>query len=331
MLPPHLNRRAFIGMIVSGVVTAPLIAKAQLVKTVRSIGFLGPGVPESSGELQEKYAPLRELGWIEGQNLVFERRYTNGKSELLRPLAEELVRLKVDLIVTEGTAATLAAKSATDVIPIVFRTAGDPVRSGLVRSLARPGGNVTGYSIVSPQLDAKRLAVLHEILPGVQRVGVLENSTNPYTRAAREDLAEICKSLGIQPIFVEVAAATELENAVAEVARRGGQALFVPPETLFYQNRRELMAAALKHRLPGTVARLLAREMGALVSYAPTQAEENDRAIAFIDRILRGAKPGELPVEQPTKFDLIINLKTAKALGIIVPQTLLSRASEVIQ
>jgi putative tryptophan/tyrosine transport system substrate-binding protein len=153
---------------------------------VRRIGFLGPGVPESPAELQEKYAPLRELGWIEGQNLLLERRYTNGRTELLRPLAEELVRLKVELIVTEGTAATLAAKSVTNVIPILFRTAGDPVRSGLVASLAQPGGNVTGYSIVSPQLDAKRLAVLREILPDVQRVGVLENSTNPlYSRSTR--------------------------------------------------------------------------------------------------------------------------------------------------
>jgi putative ABC transport system substrate-binding protein len=326
-----MDRRTFISTLSCGVVAAPLIVRAQTATTIRRIGFLAPGPPESAAELQERYAALKELGWIEGRNLLFERRYANGRAELLRPLAEELVRLKVELIVTSGTAATLAAKSATNTTPIVFRTAGDPVRTGLVASLARPGGNVTGYSIFGPEFDAKKIAVLRELLPNVQRVGMLENSTNPYFRATRKELEQACRSFGIQLIFVEVAAASDLANAVAEVARQGGQALFVPPDGLFIENRGEIMRAALKHALPTTVARPIVRETGALVSYHPTQREEDNRAAAFINRILRGAKPAELPVEQPTQFELVINLKTAKALGITVPQSLLSRADEVIQ
>src|SRR5437867_6317185 len=203
-----MDRRTFICATTSVLVLAePLIARAQAATTVRHIGDLSPGAPETPEDIRQGYAPLSRLGWIEGQNLLVERRYANGRTELLRPLAEELVRLKVELIVTSGTAATLAAKSATNTIPIVFGIAADPVRTGLVTSLARPGGNVTGYSIVNPELDAKRLAVLRELLPAMQRVGILENPTNPYFRAGHNELEQTSRSLGMQPIFVEVAAA----------------------------------------------------------------------------------------------------------------------------
>jgi len=203
--------------------------------------------------------------------------------------------------------------------------------SGLVASLAQPGGNVTGYSITGTEMDAKRLAVLHEWLPAVRRVGILENSSNPYFRATREELKQACRPLGLQPIFVEVAAAADLPNAVAEVARRGGQGLLVSLDSLFLDNRGKIMDAVLKHALPTTVPRIYIRETGALVSYDPIESEEGERGAAFIDRILRGAKPADLPVEQPTKFELIINLKTAKVLGISVPPTLLARANDVIE
>ena len=274
---------------------------------------------------------MRELGWIEGKNLIIERRYSNGRAGLLQPLAEELVRLNAEIIVTFGTDATLAAKNRTTTIPIIIKSAGDPVRSGLVASLARPGGNITGYSIISPELNVKRLALLRELLPFVRSVGWLENSTNPYYRAARKDLEQACSSLGILPIFVQVAAARELQDAVADVARQRAQALFVPTDTMFYENRTEIMRAALKHALPTMAQRVTVQEDGALMAYDPTEAEENERNAAFIDRILRGAKPADLPIEQPTKFELVINLKTAMALGITVPQTLLLRAAELIQ
>jgi len=317
--------------VAAGIITAPLAARAQTATTARRIGVLSSGARPTPAELQQIYAPFRELGWIEGQNLFIERRYANGRAELLRPLAEELVRLKVELIATFGTGATLAAKNATTTIPIVIITAGDPVRSGLVASLARPGGNITGYSIIGPEIDAKRVALLRELLPAVQRVGVLENSTNPHWRAVRKEFEQTCRLQGMQPIIIEVAAAGELENAIAEMARRRAQALFVQGDTLFNDNRVPLMSTALRYALPtiGTSKDML--EAGALVFYAQNEAEQNQRYAAFVDRILRGAKPAELPIEQPTRFELGINLKTARALGITIPQSLLLRADEVIQ
>jgi putative ABC transport system substrate-binding protein len=306
-------------------------ARAQPATTVRRIGFLGPDVGPSPAEIQQESAAYRAFGWIEGQNLVVERRDAGGKPELLRLYAEELVRLKVELIGTEGTAAAIAAKSVTTRIPIVMYSAGDPIRAGLVASLARPGGNVTGFSMTSPELNAKRLGLLRELLPSAQRIGVLLDPSNPYTEMTREAGEQRLRSLGMQPIIVEVAAASELENAVAEVARRRAQALMVAAEPMFYSNRVLLMRAALRHALPTIVQGRNYVEAGGLLSLGIDGAEF-DRVFAyFVDKILRGAKPADLPVQQPTKFVLSINLKTAKALGIAVPQSLLLRADEVIQ
>jgi putative ABC transport system substrate-binding protein len=320
-----MDRRTFIGAVAAGMIAAPLAASAQTATTVRRIGVLSPEALPSPARLPESYARLRALGWVEGQNLLVEQRYANGRAELLRPFAEELVRLKVEIIVTVGTAATLAAKNATTTIPILMYTAGDPVRSGLVASLSRPGGNITGFSVVGPELDAKRLALLRELLPSLQRVGVLENSTNPYYRAMRKEFEQTCRSLGLQPIFIEVAAEGELGNAIAELARRRAQALFVHRDTLFNNNRAPLMSVALRHALPTLAAYREILEAGALVSYEQSIAEQDQRFAAFVDRILRGAKPADLPIEQPTKFELGINLKVAKALSITVPQSLLLR------
>ena len=321
-----MDRRTTICALAAGIVAGSLGARAQT--AVRRIGVLGSGAQPT--DLTYLDSHLRELGWVEGKNLLVERRYANGKAELLRPFAEELVRLKVELIATNGTDATLAAKNATTTIPIVIWSAGDPVRTGLVASLARPGGNVTGYSTVSPELDAKRLALLRELLPALQRLGYLENSTNPYFRAVHKDIEQACSSLGIQPIFVEVAAPGELENAIAEMSRRRAQALVVLYDGLFVAHRGPIMNAALKYALPTLVPGGDMLEAGALVSYNHSYAEMHQRYAAFVDRILRGAKPADLPIEQPTKFELGINLKTAKALRITVPQTLLLRADEVI-
>jgi putative ABC transport system substrate-binding protein len=326
-----MDRRTFIGAVAAGMIGAPLAASAQTATTVRRIGVLSSDARPTPAVLQQIYAPLSELGWIEGKNLLIERRYANGRAELLRPFAEELVRLKVEIIVTSGTDAALAAKNATTSIPIIMSSAGDPVRSGIVASLSRPSGNITGFSIVSPELNAKRLALLRELLPGLQRVGVLENSTNPVYRTVRKEFEQACRSLAMQPIIIEVATAGELESAIAELARRRAQALFVQGDNLFFANRLPIMSAALRYALPTIAANKVMLEAGALVSYAHSYAEQNQRYAAFVDRILRGAKPADLPIEQPTKFDLVINLKTAKALGITIPQALLLRADEVIQ
>jgi putative ABC transport system substrate-binding protein len=326
-----MDRRTVIRVLAAGIVAGSLRAEAQTATAVRRIGVLGSGAQPTPADLLYLEAHLRELGWVEGNNLLVERRYANGKAELLRPFAEELVRLKVELIATNGTDAALAAKNATTTIPIVIWSAGDPVRTGLVASLARPGGNITGYSMVSPELDAKRLALLRELLPTAQRVGVLENSTNPIFGIKHKENEPLYRSLGMQTIIVEVAAASELENAVAEMARRRAQVLVLAADSLFRVNRVLIMSAALRHALPTIVEGYDMLEAGGLLSYAVSLAELDHRHAAFIDKILRGAKPTDLPIEQPTKFELGINLKTAKALGITVPKTLLLRADEVIQ
>jgi putative ABC transport system substrate-binding protein len=326
-----MDRRTFIGAVTAGVIAAPLTASAQTAITIRRIGLLSPGAPPTPANLQLEYAALGALGWVVGQNLLVERRDTNNRDELLRPFAEELVRLNVEIIMTNGTAAALAAKNATTTIPIVF-VGGDPVLTGLVASLARPGGNITGVSIVGPEINAKRLTLVRELLPDLQRVGVLENSTNPYFRLVRKELERACLSLGMQPIIIEVTAAGELEGAIAELARRRAQALLLQPDGLLSANLVPIVSAASRYALPTIGA--LGKDVlaaGALASYTHSEAETGRRYAAFVDRILRGAKPADLPIEQPTKFELGINLKVAKMFGITVPQSLLLRADEVIR
>jgi len=325
-----ISRRSFCGTL-AGVIVAPGIALAQDSK-VRRIGILGAGAPQTVEQIQVDRETLREFGWVEGQNLHVERRYANNQPEALKLLAEELVRAKVEVIWTSGTTATLAAKRATTTIPIVFSSAGDPVLSGLVASLARPGGNVTGFSLVTTDVDAKRLTVLKELLPAVRRMGVLAPSANPYFRAARDQFERISRSHGLEVEFAEIGAAGEADGAIAQLAQRGAQALFVRGDPIVYDNRFEITRAALHHRLPTLVEQVeLVREAGAMVSYGATAAEQDRRSASQVDRILRGARPADLPVEQPTKFELVINLKTARALGLAIPKELLLRADEVIQ
>jgi putative ABC transport system substrate-binding protein len=275
-------------------------------------------------------AALRAVGYVDGKNLRIDYRFGETADELLNQ-AKELVRLKVQLIVTEGTAPALAAKKATSVMPIVMWSAGDPVRSGLVASLAKPGGNVTGLSIVSPELDAKRLSLLRELLPSTVRVGELEISINPYYRAARGDLEETYRRLDMQPIFVKVSRADEIEGAIAEVVRQRGTALHVPREILFINNGSAIMQSAVRHALPTIVDGSELLEAGGLIAYDYDPPELLRVAATFVDRVLRGAKPADLPIAQPTKFEAGINVKTAKALGITLPKTVLLLADRVIQ
>ena len=305
--------------------------KAEAAKSVRRIGSLSLGYATNPAYRQQMWGPTRELGWIEGQNLIVDRRYVGGNAELLRPIAEELVRLNVELIVTNGTDAALAAKSVTTRIPIVMFSVGDPVRSGLVASLGRPGGNITGYSIIASELDAKRLTLLRELLPTTQRVAVLVNPANSYSKITREELERVCRSFRMQPIFVSAAETNELENAVAEASRRRAEALIVTAENVYWSNRVLLMRSALEHRLPTIVGDREILEAGGLLSLAHDAAEQYRALAYFVDRILRGAKPADLPVQQPSKLLLSLNLKTAKALGITFPQSLRARADEVIE
>jgi putative ABC transport system substrate-binding protein len=314
-----MDRRTFVGVLAAGIIAVPLAARAQTATTVRRIGVLSGGAPATPAVRQGIDARLRELGWVEGGNLLIERRYANGRAELLQPLAEELVRLKVEVIATSGTQAAVAAKNATTSIPIVMFGAGDPVRTGLVASLARPDGNITGYSIVSTELEAKRLALLREVLPAAQRVGVLVNSTNPISAVVQKETEPVYRSLGMQPIIIAVARESELENAVAEIARRRAQALVVGDDALFFGHRVSIMNAALRYGLPTLVEDPEMLKAGAVLSYSVSPSEQYRRYAAFVDKILRGAKPADLPIEQPTQFELGINLKTAKALAMTIP------------
>jgi putative ABC transport system substrate-binding protein len=313
----------------AGVLLAPGIAIPQASKKVRRIGVLEP-VLVSEAFQKERADALRDLGWVEGQNLQIERRYFAEASKTPEALAEELVRAKVELILTNGTRATLAAKRATTTIPIVFGAAGDPVALGLVASLARPGGNVTGYSLATPEVTAKRLSVLKELLPQLQRVGMLQVARDPFYQATRTQLEQVFRSLGLVPIIVEIEAG-QMGGSIEQLARQNVQALILNASVVG-DHAAEFVDAATKRGLP-TMAEdnLFVREAGALLSYGTTLAEAFRRSAEYIDRILRGAKPADLPVQQPTKFELVINLRTAKALGLTIPKELLLRADEVIQ
>ena len=326
-----MDRRIFIGAAACGLFVVSLAVKAQQVGRVRRIGWLWNDGPQTPAEIQQQTVHLRALGWVEARNLVVERRYTSGNADLLSAFAEDLVQLKVELIVAEGTLATLAAKKATSTIPIVVSRSADPVRAGLVASLARPGANVTGTSTIHPDLSHKRLQILRELLPTARRIGELVVPANPIDRATRNEYERMHSSLGMQPIFVEVAQASDLESAIAEAARRGAQVLHVSPEPLLNGNFPVIMRAARKYSLPIMVDGEDMLLAGGIVMYAPDEDELDRELASFIDRILRGAKPADLPIQQPTKFQLWINLKTANAFGITVPQSLLLRANKVIQ
>lgn len=328
-----MSRRRFSRLVVGLLVATPCVAFTQRSILVHRIGRLETGTPDTPEEMWVQAAPLRQLGWIEGQNLHVERRYGKENSpEELEQFAEDLVRAKVEIIVTGGTPATRAAMRATKTIPIVFRQAGDPVGSGLVASLARPGGNVTGFSWQGQEVLAKYLSLVRELLPGVRRIGVLEPSTNPYLIAERPLFENLCRSRGMEPIFFEIATTREIDNVIATLARQHIDALVLRTEDFVIDHQFEIVAAATKYGLPTLAERAsIAREAGALASYFSTSAESDRRTAYYIDRILRGAKPADLPVEQPTQFELVINLKTARVLGLTVPPTLLMRADEVIR
>ena len=324
-----ISRRSFCWTLI-GVLVAPDIAIAQA-SNLRRIGVLEPGMPDPPQAIWEQEEPLRKLGWIEGKNLHVERRYDNGRSEALQSLAEELVGAKVEIIVTGGTPATLAAKRATTTIPIFF-SVGDPVLVGLVASLARPGGNLTGFSQAGPEVTGKYLSVLKELLPRLQRIGVLWQAGNPYRRDTRSQFEHVCQSLGLVPTIVEIGAAGEIGGAIAQLVRQHTDALVLGNDALVWDHRFEIVDAATKHGLP-TMAEFpaMVREAGALVTYSPTLVEQYRRRAEYIDRILRGTKPADLPVQQPTEFELVINLKTARALGLMIPKELLLQANEVIR
>ena len=323
-----MHRRTFIEMVAASLVGAASSTRAQQTGKGRRLGILTAGTIAS--EWAVFFETLRERGWIEQENLIIERRAAGGKAELVPGLAAELVQLKLDVIMANGAVASLAAKNATTTIPIVTIT-GDPVRIGLVGSMSHPGGNITGTSTIAPELAAKRLELLRELRPTTKRVGELVDPANPYMKVIRPMDEQAYRSLGLQPIFVDVPEASQLERVIAELARMKADALIVRGDPLFVANREQIANLALKHALPSMAEGRGFVSAGCLMSYAPGFAALSRGAAILVDKILKGANPGDLPIEQPTKFELAINLKTAKALGITIPQAFLLRADEVVQ
>lgn len=319
-----MRRRAFIALLGGAAVTLPLAARAQQARTAR-IGILNFQNREPNLSLLRE--ALRDLGYSEGKNLEFEFRSAEGTPDLLVDLAAELVRLKVDVIVAYPSPAVAIAKQATREIPIVMLGAGDPVGSGLVASLTRPGGNVTGTSSTSAELGSKTLEVIREIVPSVRRVAVLANAVDPFTKTFLEQIEVGGQALRLEVRVIMIRAADELDAAFAGMKDSAADAVIVQPSL----PRRRAAALALKHRIPSMAPSAAFAGEGGLAAYAASQAEMARRSASIVDKILRGSNPADLPVEQPTKFELIINLKTAKALGIEIPPTLMARADEVIE
>ncbi len=325
-----MRRREFITLLGGAAAAWPLAAHAQQGGKLVTIGLLGSGMAAGQSQWTAAFVHrLRELGWTEGRNLTIEYRWAEGHTERLPELADELVRLKVDVIVTHNTPPPLAAKQATSVIPIVFATAGDPVGSGVVASLARPGGNVTGLSSQSPDAAGKRLEVLREVVPGLRRVAILTDVANPFTKREVAEVYRAAGTLGLELAQVEIQRAEDIPSVFDPQLR--AHAVYVPAVPLFFANRTRINSLALAARLPTMHLVREYVEAGGLMSYGPNWPDMWRRAADLVDKILRGAKPADIPVQQPTKFDLVLNLKTAKALGLTFPDKLLALADEVIE
>ena len=331
-----MRRRDFIQLVGSAIVW-PRAVDAQQAGTVPRIGCLVTGSlesPEARRAVAAFRQGLNERGYVEGQNIVIEYRGANGNIERFPGLAAELVRLKVAVIVVANTPAALAAQKVTTAIPVVVPVMGDPVGDGLVASLARPGGNITGLTFLGPELVPKRLELLKEALPGISRVVVLWHPGANSERATKSMLRETeaaARALGVQLRYAEVRDVDEVDHAFSAITTEPADALLVFPSPMFFVERTRIIDLATKRRLPSMFAGREYVEAGGLISYGASIDDLFRRSATFVDKILKGAKPADLPVEQPTKFELVVNLKTAKALGLTIPPSILARADEVIE
>ena len=328
-----MDRRAFVSAVTGALLTLPLAIEAQQAGKVPRIGYL---VQNSAGLSQRTQAAfregLRERGWVEGQNIVIEVRYADGKVDQLPALVSELIRLKVDIIVTTSSGTTWAAKNATQSIPIVMAASANALGEGLVTSLAHPGGNITGMTFLAgPEIAGKQLQLLKEVAPAASRVAVLTNPTNRSHAAFAKEVKVAARSLGAQVQVLEAPNPDQLDSAFAAMTKDHAAALLVLTDSMFVGQQQRVANLAAKSRLPAMYSQREFVDQGGLISYGPSLADMFRRAAAHVDKILRGTKPGDIPVEQPTKFELMINLKAAMALGLTIPQSLLLRADEVIQ
>ncbi|HEY7648297.1 MAG TPA: ABC transporter substrate-binding protein [Methylomirabilota bacterium] len=326
-----MTRLAAVGLGL-GLLGAAIASEAQPARKVHRIGVLEV-VPMASNaaNLGSFRRGLRELGYVEGQDFAIEYRSADGRAERFPDLARELVRLKVDVIVTRGTPAALAAKHATKMIPIVMASSGDPVGTGIVDSMARPGGNVTGLSALATDIQGKQLEVLREMVPHVARVAFLFNMSNPVLQVQWKEAAPMARSLGLRPQLLDVRTARDLGPAFEVAARERADAVIVGIDALSQAHRGQIIEALAKRRLPAISREREFADAGGLMSYGIHYADSYRRAATYVDKVLKGAEPADLPVEQPTRLELVINLRTARALGLVVPPSMLVRADQIIE
>jgi putative ABC transport system substrate-binding protein len=327
-----MRRRDFIVLVACSATMGPPAVHAQHPQKLSRIGVLLPGTPESfSLRTKALLDGLRELGYVEGRTIEIDWKWGQDRVQALPGLAAELVQSKADVIVTGGTAAAQALKAATSTIPIVMAIIGDPVAAGLVPNLARPAGNLTGFSIVAPELGGKRLEMLKEMVPGVSSVAVLLNNRNPQSQIELKEMSNAAQAMGLQLYPTEISTEVGLDDAFAAMNKAAVQALVVLTDPILFSQRKRTVDLASKNRLPAMYFFQGFAEEGGLMSYGPSDADLFRRSAGYVDRILKGAKPGDLPIEQPTRFELFINLKAARMLGIVVPESFLLRADKVIE
>jgi putative ABC transport system substrate-binding protein len=328
------TRRKLLIALGAGALVVPLASFAQQQNKIWRVGFLA-GRHVDFLDSDYNYGPfrqgMRELGYVEGKNLVIEWRSAEGKNERLPGLATELVNLKVDVIVTAGTPATIAAQKATTTIPIVMGSVADPVGNGFIKSLARPAGNITGISNMSGDVSPKQLEMLLDMVPKLSRVALLVNPSNPANIKSLEIVQAAGQKLGVNILRSDARTPQEIDNAFSWIRQQNAGALMMWTEPFFLQQKNQIAELAAKHRLPAMAGDRIYSEAGLLMSYGPNIADQYRRAATYVDRIIKAAKPADLPVEQPTKFELVINRKTAKALGLAIPQSLLVSADKVIE
>ena len=323
-----MRRREFITLL--GAAAWPLAVRAQQAK-VATIGLLGTGSAAAQSQWTAAFVQrMRDLGWVDGRNLTIEYRWAEGRSERFAEFAAEFVRLKVDVILTHNTPPVIAAKQATSVIPIVFATAADPVDTGLVASLARPGSNVTGLSSQTTDLASKRIELLREVVPGLRQLAFLSQPDNPYVVFDMRQAEAAARALGLETASLEIRRAEDIGPAFEGLKGRA-EALYILPDPLLFTHRLRINTLALGARLPTIHSLREYVEASGLMSYGPNWSDQWRRAADYVDKILRGAKPADLPIEQPTKFDLVVNLTTAKVLGLTIPESFLLRADELIE
>ena len=323
-----MRRREFITLLGGTVIAWPLAARAQRTATIPRIGYLSAGSPPANPAF---WQGMRNLGYVEGQNILVEYRWAEGKPERLPELAADLIRLKVEVVFAFGTQAALATKSIATTTPVIFHTHAVPVEAGFAASLARPGGNLTGLTLMARQLVGKRLALLKEPLAATSRVAVLVNTINPGMQSTLRHLEAAAQSLAVELQILEARTPDEVESVFGSVVSHRASALYATLDPLFLDRRTRIVEFAASKQLPALYDVKPFVEAGGLMSYGPNFADSFRRVASFLDKILKGAKPADLPVEQPTEFDLVINLKTAKAFGLEIPPTLVARADEVIE